>query len=265
MLFYCNRVVFFNKGLKMLQSLKKSLKEEAHQILKDLSGHTSGVILLITLIMLIIEFYGWQGPFHKFIAPYLKRHMKWREVQLMAQLYTTLNFWLFFLVVPAIYLKGTKAQESLQGLRWPKLIEFKIYGVFAIFMIGILSGICSRPSFYNFYPLFRPTSFTEWLTFEAIYLPQFIAVEFFFRGPLLFFLAEKMQRTAIYFMTLPYAIIHIHKPFPEALASILAGVILCHFALKTRSIWPGVILHMIVALGADFFGLAYSGTMMRWF
>ncbi len=222
----------------MLQPLGKTVASEARLILNDIKGHTTQVMILITIIMLVIEFFGWQGPFHKILGPKLKRQMSWRELQLMAQLYTTLSFWLLFLILTASFLKLSKAQSKLQGLRLPSLPEFSPYALFGLFMIIVLSVICMRPSFYNFYPLYRPSSLFEWATFEAIYLPQFIAIEFFFRGPLLFFLNEKVDRMAIFIMTLPYAIIHIHKPFPEAIASIVAGIVLCHFALKTRSNQP---------------------------
>ena len=60
-------------------------------------------------------------------------------------------------------------------------------------------------------------------------------------------------------MMLPYALIHIHKPFPEAIGSMFAGLILGNLALKSRSIWFGVLLHMSIALSMDFLGLFNSG------
>ena len=60
-------------------------------------------------------------------------------------------------------------------------------------------------------------------------------------------------------MVLPYALIHIHKPFPEAIGSIFAGLVLAHLALKGKSIWPGVVLHMMIAVSMDFLGLWNSG------
>jgi membrane protease YdiL (CAAX protease family) len=131
-------------------------------------------------------------------------------------------------------------------------------------MFIALIFVCSSSDFYRFYPLFRPHGLQEWLIFEAIYLAQFVAVEFFFRGPLLFRLNQLHGPISLFIMTLPYALIHIHKPFPEALGSIIAGVILGLLSLKSKSLWPGVLLHMIIALSADSLGLFYGGDFTRW-
>lgn len=244
--------------------LIKELSLEIKAICSDLKSPTYRCILLITAVLLVLEYFGWQGPFHRIFAPALKKTASWNELKLLAQAYTTLSFWLLFIIVPTIVLKVFKIQTKLEGLSFPSFKEWRPYLVFAMIMLIILSVVCSSPSFYQFYPLYRPQGFLDWFKFELIYLPQFIAVEFFFRGPLLFFFHKELQRLSLILMTLPYAIIHIHKPFPEAIASIFAGIILGHFALKSKSIWPGVFLHMAVALGADFFGLFYSNTMGRW-
>lgn len=244
--------------------LLKEVSLEIKAIWSDFKTKTHLVLLLVTLIMLILEYFGWQGPFNQLIAPSLKKSHSWREIKLYSQVYTTSSFWILFIIIPTIYLKVFNIQKKLKGISIPSLTEWRPYFLFGIIMLIVLSGICSSPNFYRFYPLYRPESALDCLRFELIYLPQFVAVEFFFRGPLLFFFHDKFQRFALVLMTLPYAIIHIHKPFPEAIGSIMAGLILGHFAIKSKSIWPGVILHMIVALGADFFGLFYSGAISRW-
>jgi len=45
--------------------------------------------------------------------------------------------------------------------------------------------------------------------------------------------------------------IHFQKPFLEALASILAGTILGMIALRTRSIFYGILIHCSVAISMD--------------
>ena len=49
--------------------------------------------------------------------------------------------------------------------------------------------------------------------------------------------------------------IHYHKPLPEALAAIVAGVILGEVAQRTRSITGGVVVHTGVALTMDMLAL----------
>ena len=54
---------------------------------------------------------------------------------------------------------------------------------------------------------------------------RFVALEFFFRGYLLFALEERFGNHAIAVSAMPYAVVHFGKPFPEALGAIISGVI----------------------------------------
>ena len=62
---------------------------------------------------------------------------------------------------------------------------------------------------------------------------------------------------------LSYALIHIYKPFPEAVGSIIAGYVLGWLALRTRSIWPGVFVHCSVALAMDTLALWQTGRLAQ--
>jgi hypothetical protein len=242
----------------------KSTFDELKAISKDLKNDTTRIILLITFIMLLIEYFGWQRPFFQKVAPLLSITGGKQKLTFYAQIHTTLSFLLYFIVIPTLYLKFLSATKTIPALSLPKRKDLSSYALFGVVMLVVLAIACNNPGFYNFYPLYRPNSYSDWVFFELVYLPQFIAVEFFFRGPLLFKLHKELGRLAIIVMTLPYALIHIHKPFPEAIGSIAAGIILGHYALKSKSIWFGVLLHMLIALSADFFGLFYSGTLGRW-
>jgi len=66
-------------------------------------------------------------------------------------------------------------------------------------------------------------------------------------------------------MVIPYALIHVHKPLPEALAAVVAGLVLGWLAVKTRSIWPGVLVHGSVALMMDVFALFHAGRLQALF
>ena len=49
-------------------------------------------------------------------------------------------------------------------------------------------------------------------------------------------------------MIVPYCMIHYGKPMPETLGAIVAGLILGTLAMRTRSIWGGVLIHIGVAI-----------------
>ena len=131
---------------------------------------------------------------------------------------------------------------------------------FAVLPLVVLAA--QRPEFLQTYPLFRqaylaPASII--LLWEAAYLLQFFALEFFFRGFLLFSLERRLGMNALWVAMLPYCMIHFHKPPLEAFGAIIAGVILGYVALRTRSIFGGVLVHVGVAATMD--GLALRAMM----
>jgi membrane protease YdiL (CAAX protease family) len=116
----------------------------------------------------------------------------------------------------------------------------------------------SRPDFRAVYPFYRgamSASVTQVLTWEAAYLAQFVALEFFFRGFLAIGLAPAMGRLAVWAAAVPYCMLHFHKPLPEALASIVAGIVLGVVAQRTGSIVGGVLVHVTVALTMELLAL----------
>src|SRR5690606_8230997 len=78
-----------------------------------------------------------------------------------------------------------------------------------------------------------------------------VSLEFFFRGFMLKALAPRLGSSAIFVMVVPYCMIHFGKAMPETLGAIVAGLVLGTLAMRTRSIWGGVLLHIAVALTMD--------------
>lgn len=222
-------------------------------------------LLFIALIMLVIEYYGWQGPFGRYwkLIPIVNDDPK--NFRLYAQLYTAASFFLFLFLLPLLFALlfplGEK-EDRFHGLGGFDLrFALTRYLPLVLVMWPVVFVATSSPGFYKFYPLYRPTSLSMLLFYEAFYLSMFVGTEYFFRGFGLFRMERLMPGYGVAIMTVPYALIHIHKPFPEALGSIVAGVVLGSLALRTGSIWPGVFTHAAIALSADFFALYHSGRL----
>ena len=66
-------------------------------------------------------------------------------------------------------------------------------------------------------------------------------------------------------MTVPYVMIHFRKPLPETFGAFFAGIALGTLALRTRSIYGGVIIHVSIAWSMDFFVLFHGGVVERLF
>ncbi len=103
---------------------------------------------------------------------------------------------------------------------------------------------------YPFYRMANRSQFDLW-AWEALYVAQFISLEFFFRGFLLQGLRRVLGSNAIFVMMLPYCMIHFGKPVLETIGAIGAGLLLGTLAMRTRSIWGGVLIHVGVAISMD--------------
>jgi membrane protease YdiL (CAAX protease family) len=128
--------------------------------------------------------------------------------------------------------------------------------MFALILPAVIEASMTA-SFRHTYPFYRLANRSQldlW-TWEALYAAQFISLEFFFRGFLLQGLRKAMGANAIFVMIVPYCMIHYGKPLPETLGAIGAGVILGTLAMRTRSIWGGVLIHIGVAVTMDVLAL----------
>jgi len=133
-----------------------------------------------------------------------------------------------------------------------------LYGAMLLAVLPLVFYAASRPEFRAVYPFYRaafiapPGAVLAW---ELAYLAQFLALEFFFRGFLAIGMSRVMGRLAVWVAMVPYCMIHYHKPLPEALAAIVAGLVLGEVAQRTRSIAGGVVVHIGVALTMDLLAL----------
>jgi membrane protease YdiL (CAAX protease family) len=130
-----------------------------------------------------------------------------------------------------------------------------VLGMWAAFL-PVVWWVSRFPSFQATYPAV-PAAARDPKVFaahELLYLTKWVSWEFFFRGFMLFGLRKDLGGAAILLSTVPFAVMHcIGKPQLEALGAIGAGLVLCAIALSSRSIWPGVLLHWLVATSMDFF------------
>jgi hypothetical protein len=149
----------------------------------------------------------------------------------------------------------------------PPRVSLRTYLWLLLAILPLVIGMSFSPTFQRTYPLYRQAgrSLLELLLWELEYLSAFFAVEFFFRGYLLFGLRRAVASHAIFIAMLPYCMFHFSKPPAEALASIIAGIALGTLALASRSIWGGILLHTGVALTMDLSALIQRHDMPRSF
>jgi len=166
---------------------------------------------------------------------------------------------LVLLVPLLIFYKRDKDQMvGFYGLAFiPK--HLKIYLPIIAIMAVVIFIASFLPSIQNFYPMYAKSGgdtfakyndLPRWLSlasFEISYLSNFISIEFFFRGFLIFSFIRYLGPQVVLPAVCCYAVLHFGKPFAEAFSSIFGGYILSILALQTKNIWGGIFVHVGVA------------------
>jgi membrane protease YdiL (CAAX protease family) len=132
--------------------------------------------------------------------------------------------------------------------------------IYAAMFAAVLPAVLiasTTNAFRQTYPFYRIAnrSYADLAMWEVLYAVQFLSLEFFFRGFILQGLRRALGANAIFVMLVPYCMIHYGKPLPETLGAIGAGLILGTLAMRTRSIWGGVLIHVGVATTMDVLAL----------
>jgi len=212
------------------------------------------VLLLVPILLSIYRIWGWADRL-AVLLPSLQGNP-------LAGLYGVLfqwgSFFFLVLVIPfltARFLLGISAREL--GLGSGDRRFGLRFAAAALLLLVIPSAILAStmPDVQMEYPLAKVILVRGDLLpfYEIAYvLLYYVAWEFFFRGFMLFPLARAFGGVnAVLIQTIPSCLIHIGKPQGELTGSVLAGLILGGLALRTGSIWYGLILHATLGVLVD--------------
>ena len=171
--------------------------------------------------------------------------------------YTWWTFWqlIGYIVLPLIAIKFVLPRQKWElGLVWGDTSKHTRYYLALVLPILCFVVIASfSESFTDHYPFYNKAnrSLFDFIAWECLYILQFFALEFFFRGFVTQGLRPALGANAIWFMMIPYMMIHLPKLWPETFGAILFGFFLGLLALKSRSIWGGFFVHVSIALAMD--------------
>ncbi len=233
-------------------------------------------LLLVAGLLLTLGYcFGDRPFFEEVFGPWISRQPRLEPYhELLSFTYWSVAKLLGYGVFPALHIALRK--ESLAdfglSLRGASAVEEKIRLPWArmyLLLLGLILpavvAVSFTASFQQGYPFYGKTqrSWFDFLAWEAEYLSTFVAVEFFFRGYLLFGLRRYLGSLALFVSMVPYCLIHVLKPAPEAIGSIFAGLLLGTLALCTGSLWSGVLLHVSVALSMDVLSSLQAGKLPK--
>ncbi len=161
------------------------------------------------------------------------------------------------LQITGIILLGLPVTIKLTGqtefLSFPKdpdhyLILIAVFLSFFLFVVLWIFATQKNKQHSVFsYPLnISPGAAVSYFLFRSIFL---VTYEFFFRGILLFNLAIIAGIIlSISVNIFLYVILHLFDNRQTIIGAIPFGIVLCWLSWETQSVWPAVIIHLIVAL-----------------
>ena len=235
----------------------QTLKEK---YLRGWERQATVILLASALLLTLHRYYTRRSFFNRHLAEYFD------YIPLAAShpyYYWFLTTAFTLLLVPLLVAKfGTTERLKDYGLQLGnQKLGWGVTGVAWGLMIPVvILAVIVYPPFVAKYPLSKvvANSWQAFLLYQLAYGVYMFSWEFFFRGFMLFGLERKFGNYSILIQTIPFAVMHYSKPLPEALGSIIAGVLLGVLALETRSFIYGAAIHWLVAMTMDVTAVAFS-------
>ena len=164
-----------------------------------------------------------------------------------------------YVAIPVLYAVTVRQRVRSYGLSLGFVkSEGILIALIAPVMLVLAWLVSADERFRVVYPFYDyegggDSAFVKLLVFEAAYGATFIALEFFFRGFLVFAGIPVLGVHAVPAMAFAYCLLHLGKPMPECASSLIGGLVLGYVALRVRSIAAGVVAHLTIAWGMDAF------------
>ncbi len=231
------------------------LRKEAQTVWKSLKTLDRQVLLVLTAVPLLViaqEHLGNRELFRSHLATSFP--VEWRGVLAWGWWFGMQGILGF--VVPVIILMTLfrrSAREIGLGLGDWKLASV----IAAVYLVLVVAGtwfLSDSPDFQAKYPHYGPakSDWTIFLIYEALFLFYWIGWEYLWRGFMLFGTAHRFGLYAIFIQTIPFALLHLNKPFAEAILSVAGGIALGGLVWRCRSFWIAVPIHAAQMLILDF-------------
>jgi hypothetical protein len=266
--------VFFNKPspLSVVQMVWASIK--------GFFKEKPGIIILSALTLLLVWGYhgnldilrlvipSWSAPGEATATrPPILPGVSWDR-----ELISFLGGTILVVLVPWLIIRfGFKESLADYGMGLPprgsRTMGFMIFLTLVIFSIYPYYGASHDGGMQAVYPFFKSfNGLPDFVSYELCYFFFFLAIEFIFRGYLLFGLANTgftlrkrdgtvdtyyFGRYAIILSMLSYTAWHLGKPLPELWGTPVWGLLTGASVYAVRSIWPVLMAHWLLNVFID--------------
>lgn len=275
-------MILFDKFLNVLTAIHtESFDKQDKSVNRKTWDKRPAIVLMVVAVCLLMlnylkfntSFWAtleiWFSQFSENPATDLRQLRRETFFPLMSQAWW--SFWhiITFVLLPVLTIKFI-LKEPLKnyGLGVGKLRKhIKWYVLLVAPILCFVVIVSFRDDFTSHYPFYKLAhrSWFDLITWEILYLIQFVCVEFFFRGFIIQACRPALGVNAIFVMIVPYMMIHFPKPWLEASGAIFFGLFLGVLALRSRTIWGGVLVHISIALSMDIAALLQTkGLPQQW-
>jgi hypothetical protein len=174
---------------------------------------------------------------------------------------------IFLLVFIFWKVSGHSKKTAFYGFKL-KGVDIKPYFVLLALMVPLIAMASTQPDFLRKYPTFAnffkeniytPVTLAKLALYELLYGFDYVAIELFFRGFVLYAISRFLGKGAIIPMATMYVFIHFGKPMGETISSFFGGVILGVIAYETNSVVGGIIVHCGIAYMMEIGGFLGNG------
>ena len=180
-------------------------------------------------------------------------HNTWRRYYAIV---ANLPFRLLLVAVPLLLFWWLNtSQASFWGLTTNNF-NWHPYALMLLVMVPLIVFASTQADFLHMYPKLRQVAFVDAISnhpwwykglYEISYGVDFLTIELFFRGFLVFAFVRYVGADAILPMAVFYCSIHFGKPLFECISSFFGGMLLGIVAYRTQSIVGGLIVHLGIA------------------
>lgn len=239
--------------------MKLSFKNEFDLLFEKLSSLDKNIVTIFITVALLQTISYHFASVKYFNESGLAGFVADNLVDLYANLYWFgLDIILLFLVPVLIIVFYFRENIKKYGLIIGDLnFGLKVCMVVVLIMAALLWFVSASEEFSLNYPSLKSAkdlSF-QFLVYEVVLFFYIVAWEFIWRGYMLFGLEKKFGYYAVFIQMIPFVILHNGKPLLEMLGAIPGGIFLGILALRTRSIFYGVIIHFSVMFFIDLYSI----------
>lgn len=235
--------------------LKRELKS-IFDTIKQLDRKIVTIFLTVALLQTISWYFTSRKFFRENLFDYVANY---QDPFLIEYLYWFIGDFLTFVLPSTLFIKFLfKEPLSEYGFKmgeWKTGLKLTI--LFLLIMIPIIWFISASSQFSQKYPHLSTAkdSWNVFFIYEAGMFVYMIGWEFIWRGFMLFGLEKRFGIYSVFIQMIPFVILHNGKPFIETLGAIPGGIALGILALRTRSFYYCLVVHLGVMYSIDIFSV----------